>query len=313
MKKLKKNKILILTFILIIVFSVIIGIFISNKSTTIKEKVPEHLMVENGYYLNLYTDEKKGGTGIIEYKNSDNILYADVENIGNNRSFIIKLYLDYKEINFFVDEKEYSTYYFSLDSSKRKTIPIKLSNINTSINHKLTISLIEAPEKYTSDVEGPVTSSYGITLDYFLQCTDNEELKNDNTKYEEPLKTFKEGFNGFVINDDLSKSNETKYPSKLIKAKKNEKVKLAYRIGSGFNESEFLIVLDVGWKQVNIDNEPFKLIKREKDKPVYGELSFIAPSKPGKYEITAILIENPFKINKFEPINKSFRFTLEVS
>ena len=314
--KVKKINKIIIT-LLLIISSCFILYLVKNDTNNISSVIyqeAENLKIENGYYLDLYTNgnENIERNGLIEFDNNTT-LNAVVKNIGKERNFMIKLYLNYEEISFFIDDLEYKNYEFSIGESKSITIPLKLKNINPLTNSKLTVFLIASPEISASDINELPTDSYGIVLDYFLSVNNttenvielNQNSSNADIYFEEPFYTF-------VINNDFSESNEAKYPPNSLKVSQGETVELAYRIGADITTDKVLLCLNVGWKQTAIDNQPYKIINIQKDKACYGTFTIKAPNKPGKYEISSFLVENPNEWSEYVPLRKSLRFTLEV-
>lgn len=74
----------------------------TNNISSVIYQEAENLKIENGYYLDLYTNgnENIERNGLIEFDNNTT-LNAVVKNIGKERNFMIKLYLNYEEISFF--------------------------------------------------------------------------------------------------------------------------------------------------------------------------------------------------------------------
>lgn len=268
--------------------------------------------IKDGYYLDLYTEDTKDDdrNGIIKLDRQNKQLYVYAENYGKSREYILKLYLDYKEVEFGVNGTHFLKYEFSLGKDKNIEIPITINNIKD--NHKLTAVLIASPDKHASELEEVPTSSYGMAIDYYLDF--NNDIKNIelHQKIDEANYYFDDKFYGFIVNDDFSVSSEMKYPPKLIKVNSGERVKLATRIGEILNSDEVLLCLDVGGRQVNLDNGSYKRIDIREEKTTYCEISFQAPVEPGKYEVTGFIVKNPTGVSEFMPLDFSLRFTLEV-
>ena len=80
-----------------------------------------------------------------------------------------------------------------------------------------------------------------------------------------------------------------------------------------------LIILTVGFEQTNINEKIYEVVELNQSNSVFNDsFEFVAPSEPGKYEVIAYLVHDPFKTMQSTDLSNSTvghsqRFTLEVT
>lgn len=277
-----------------------------------------YLQMDNGYYFNVFTDDTKrinDEEGIIKMNSLNDYLYAEVENAGKNREFVLKVYIDYEEVAIKINGHSYNSFYFSLNDKSLEQISFLLpNNIDESKRHKLTVFLISGANINAGNLSENLTNSYSIVLDYLLlfECSDSFIDLDDEYTSIETLNN--KSYQGLLFNIDYSKGESNKLPPKEITIESGEKIKLAYRVG-GYEDTEcYAIILMINWNAVKIDNQFYKLVKTDKGKVGYGEFLLQIPLNEGKYEVTGWVIPNPFNENKLNlfPLDSSYRFTINV-
>lgn len=277
-----------------------------------------NMNIDNGYYLNVYTDinsKLNEENGTIEINSGKDLMYAEIENIGKKRQFALKVYLDYKEVGFYIDKEEYLTYIIDASDGYREIIPFTLNmDIDFKKNHKLTVILISGSDIHANIIDDAVTNNYSLALNFNLICNKNMPMIQDDNNRTTTIHLEENNFQGILLNTRGMLHNSNKLPDKEMVVNTSSKVRLDYRIGSYDNVQEYLILLCVGWESVLIDGNEYKIIELNKPGIAFGELSFIAPENSGEYEVTAWIIPNPFKYNTddFTPLDSSYRFTLKV-
>lgn len=308
----KKKKYILIICILTSVGCLIIFYFNSSKKT-------ESLVDGKGYYLDVYTRQSKNDVrnGTILLNNLSDELIIDVQNGVLDREVLIKLFCDYKEIEFKIDNNYVDNYEITLAGQEKRIIPISLKDNGLTIDklHKLTVSLIASPKKFEKDYNFK-SNKYGITLNYDL-ITDKVKNKSYNSMhYEKPTHVLKtDQYIELMINSDFKPSSILKVPNSSFEVEKGKNFKLAYRIGDFENVNKYLVLVTLNWEQVQIDNKPYKLLEIPSGTMGYGTFEFNAPDRPGLYEFNAYVIADPFgveNINRFMPIPTAFRFTLNV-
>ena len=94
-----------------------------------------------------------------------NIQFANLTEY--NSEYILKLFLDYEEIEYFIDDEIKSGYVFQAKSDESLIIPVKLnSSIDFNNSHILTVAVLTAPNKHAkkSDL---MSNSYGMEICLF--------------------------------------------------------------------------------------------------------------------------------------------------
>lgn len=257
----------------------------------------------------------------------DEPIILKFNNNGSDKNYILSIFYDYKQIPFKIkSEGDYNiNYIFELEDSKEIKLPLYLpDDLVMDDSHKLLVSFVMKPEIHAKDLDG-LSNWYGINLVYDIIYNNDEKNFNfyyekDELNYEEILNTIDLTYE-FNLNEDFEYSIlETEImpnPSKLIKVKKGNKFNLVYNISTIGNDTEnVLMLVNYNFNQTMIDgNYNYKLFKVPKDKTGVGTIELLAPDEVGLYEVTALLVYNPFeKINMENDytVDTNMRFTLEV-
>ena len=277
-----------------------------------------YLQIDNGYYFNVFTDDVKKineEEGIIKISSLNDPLYAEIENAGKYREFVLKVYVDYEEVTIKINGQSYNSFYFSLNDKSLKQISFFLPNdIDESKRHKLTVFLISGANINAGNLSENLTNSYSIALDYLLIFEDSDSFIDLDDEYTSIEMLNNKSYQGLLFNIDYSKGESNRLPPKEITIESGEELKLAYRVG-GYEDTEYYaIILMINWNAVEIDNQFYKLVKTDKGKVGYGEFFLQIPLNEGRYEVTGWVIPNPFNENKLNlfPLDSSYRFTINV-
>ena len=277
-----------------------------------------YLQIDNGYHFNVFTDDVKKineEEGIIKISSLNDPLYAEIENAGKYREFVLKVYVDYEEVTIKINGQSYNSFYFSLNDKSLKQISFFLPNdIDESKRHKLTVFLISGANINAGNLSENLTNSYSIALDYLLIFEDSDSFIDLDDEYTSIEMLNNKSYQGLLFNIDYSKGESNRLPPKEITIESGEELKLAYRVG-GYEDTEYYaIILMINWNAVEIDNQFYKLVKTDKGKVGYGEFFLQIPLNEGRYEVTGWVIPNPFNENKLNlfPLDSSYRFTINV-
>lgn len=329
---LRRKKLLIIVFLFIIVFSFFFFNYSTSHKKVIQEKkenfnvseLPaEDLELGSGYGLavnSLVIDQESQIKGEILMNTPQDLLNVHFKNRGNSGKYILKVFYDFKEANFSINNKNYeNSYIFDLESGKSIDISFSLDQKlkKDKYAHKLIVAVYAAPQKNAKSIKA-MTNSYGMTLPYEIHFKGekNTSVVNINNEYQIPLDQLNIQYQGLMINVDFSKSKEVLYPPYVIKAKRGENLKLAYYSGKYSKDvQDYLIISMVDWKHVKMNGKNYFLIKNNPNKLDYGTFSIRVPDTKGLYEYSALIIPNPTKnLDEltFSPLETAYRFTIEV-
>lgn len=272
----------------------------------------------NMLVLGLVNDMDVTENGVV-YLNaiSDNLNVQFANFTANDSEFILKLFLDYKEIGFYMNGELMNHYSFPTKAGESFVFPINIdSTIELNHSHILTIAVLTAPQKHakTSDL---MSHSYGIVLSYELAPkSGNREIVLSDT-FDEPLEYLKLNYQGLMLNFDFEKTENTgvKFPPKDYIVTSGEKIELAYRAGNYDDAEDLLIVVLVDWQQQSINGADYIYIRNSPGYISYGTLEFTAPLEVGEYEVTAFVVDQPFNLknpDSFHTHDTAYRFTLTV-
>lgn len=260
----------------------------------------------------------------------DESLNFTYKNQGKDRKVVMTVYYDYKQVPFKVNQDEEYTLQHQFDVKDGELIEGEFyldPTIDISgCSHKLMVSFISGYDIHQSDLESELENSYGLGVVY---DTTNTNVDDENTKCEmksieavSPARVFSNFYSEpLIINMDMQNKVQEKQrillPDALLQVKPNEEVKLMYNISNQDYESA-LLLLTVGFEQVDINSNKYEVVQLDQENSVVnGPLSFIAPKEPGKYEVIAYLVYDPWKTMKSTDLSNSsvglsYRFTLEV-
>ena len=262
------------------------------------------------------TDPTENGVVYLDAIDDDlNIQFANLTD--SNSEYILKLFLDYTEIEYMLDGEIRSEYVFTANAGKSLVFPISLLNdVPFDTSHILTIAILTAPNKhaYTTDL---MSNSYGMVLSYELANSARERQIKESAALEEPSKFLTLSYQGIMLNEDFTAEDNTsvKFPPKKMEVKPGELVNLAYRVGNYETSDDVVVVVLVDWKQQMINDKPYLHIANKTGYVGYGTLEFSAPSQAGEYEVTAFVVDDPYSLkdgDNFHTHDTSYRFTLIV-
>lgn len=277
----------------------------------------EHIVSENstGYYFDVYSSESKDDTrnGVIKLQSSDDALYFEIENSGQERQFSVQVYLDYQQIPFIVNETEYTTYLVDASSQTSKTYEFHLANsIDDKYNHSLLVILTAGSDVLTNKVDYEMTDQYSIALNHVLSFDKKLPLFSANYAYEKS-NVISEQSTGLLLNSDL-KSRSRAIPQRELRVKRNETFSLQYQVGGYTDCDEVAVVITIGLDQVQINDQDYLLCQTKGGSLVQGIATFTAPENAGEYELMGWVIKKPFNVdeNEYIPLDSAYRFTLVV-
>ncbi len=287
--------------------------YIDKKTASMNIALSHEL---TGTSLKVYNTVKDEHDGLILTENIDyplNILFSNFT--GVDGEFMLKVFYDYKEIDFKVANEFVSEYVFDLSSPSTIVMPLFLSDEIRldDYSHKLTVVVFAGTNQYACDYE-TVTNSYGQCLDYEIrrsQTPSNNYMAQDYLIDSNSISDI--NFSGFVINDDIDNAASVKKPPTGINATPGEKIDLNLLMGNVDDFSEYAAIVFMDWEAVDINGSSPLLLKTQGLSQQNFTLK--APETPGKYEICGILISNPFNNiprSSFYYTEYAYRFTLLV-
>lgn len=268
--------------------------------------------------LGLVNDTELTENGVVYLDSiSDNLNVQFANLTKNNSEYVLKLFLDYKEISFYINGELTDSHIFQIEAGKSSVFPINLdSSVELSSSHFLTIAVLTAPQKHAKD-SNLMSNSYGVVLSYELAPKNGDRIMLSNEICREPLEYLKLNYQGLMINSDFEQIDNAivQFPSNDYVAKPGESIELAYRAGNYDNAEDLLIIVLVDWQQQTISNAEYIYTRNSPGYISYGTLNFDAPLEAGQYEVTAFVVDQPFNLkdsDSFHTHDTAYRFTLTV-
>lgn len=272
----------------------------------------------NMLVLGLENDTAPTENGVVYLEAIDDNLNVQFANLtDSNSEYILKLFLDYTEIEYMLDGEIRSEYVFTADAGESLVFPITLStDMPFDTSHILTIAILTAPNEHANTLN-LMSHSYGMVLSYELANSALERQMIESATIEEPSKYLTLSYQGIILNEDFTTENNTsvKFPPQKMEVKSGEPVNLAYRVGNYEACDDVIVVVLVDWKQQMINDKPYLHIANKTGYVGYGTLEFAAPSQAGEYEVTAFVVADPYELkngDNFHTHDTSYRFTLIV-
>lgn len=306
--KFYKNKLFILYFCLLIALNITGCSFLENKPETI------YAENSNGYYFDVYSSTSKDTSrnGQIHLKSIDDKLFFEIANSSQERQFAVQVFLDYQQVPFVIDEKEYSTFFVDFDSEETGIYEFAISkDINKDYKHSLLVILTAGSDIITKDIDFDMTDMYSIALNHVLLYKEDALPIPIDKVYENTMISSTQS-SGLLLNSDIE-GYSRRIPDKELHVNKNQPFELQYQVGGYTNCDEIIIILTIGFEQSKM-NEKSYLLFNTAGELVQGTLLLTAPKEAGNYEVMAWAVKNPFDIekNEFLPLDSSIRFTLVV-
>lgn len=289
-----------------------------NDITNNDDFADEYRNYGNMLVLGLVNDTELTENGVVYLNTISDSLNIQFANLTDNDSeFILKLFLDYKEVRFSLNGELLSSYIFQTRAGESYIFPVNIdSAIELNNSHILTVAVLTAPQKHAkaSDL---MSNSYGVVLSYELAPkSGNREIILSAT-LDEPLEYLELNYQGLMLNSDFEKTENTivQFPSKNYVVAPGDKIELAYRAGNYDNAEDLLIVVLVDWQQQSINDTDYIYIRNAPGYISYGTFEFTVPYEAGEYEITAFVVDQPFNLKdseSFHTHDTAYRFTLTV-
>lgn len=257
-----------------------------------------------------------GVNGMIYLENLTDDLYISFANLTGNKNYILKLFLDYKENEFYINNELTDGYYFSADEGKSQIFKVRLNTENDmEMSHHLTAVIYTVPQVHFGDI-GESTNHAGLILNYEISAPDSERKVEEICAPGKPDEWYELEYQGLVIGTQFeTETDVVRIPPTEISAKAGETVKMSYRAGKYRDSESVLFVMLLDWKQTKINGSDFVYIENDPAKIGYGTIEFTAPNEPGSYEIEAFIVTDPFDImdpDKFHSSDQAYRMTLTV-
>lgn len=315
----RKLKIIILTSLVICAISLIIYFYLNPYNMSIKVKANF-----KGYGIMLYNPNKSDihNSFIVDMEKQKTFNYyvKFVNNSGYDNKFVLLVYLNYKQISFYLENANnlIDSYTFDLKNGDEKMIPIHfpINNLENSTN-SLIIPVLAGANKHTSELN-KTSDFYGIIGRYTLKISDKPDKNVLVPENADKSFNFNDNFTGILLNKDTQNAESIKLPKLKYNVKPNERVDFLLRAGGYKKSKNYLAWITVGWKQIPFNNaDNFWYFKVPNNYIARKNVSFIAPKKKGLYEVCCFLVPNPWNnmdvgINEDRNISTSFRFTLNV-
>lgn len=262
------------------------------------------------------TDLTENGVVYLEFISDNlNIQFANLTE--NNSEFILKLFLDYSETDFYINGELARDYTFQSQAGESIVLSVHLDSAAEFVNSRIfTVAVLTAPQKHakSSDL---MSNSYGVVLSYELAPKNGEREIIAPRICQDPLDYLELNYQGVMLNFDFKNVHDAlvRFPPTDHCVEPGEKVFLAYRAGNYENANDILFVVLVDWKQQSVNNSDFLYVKNKPGYISYGTIEFTAPLEPGEYEITAFVVDQPFSLkdsDTFHTHDTAYRFTLTV-
>lgn len=279
----------------------------------------EYIKQLGGAYIIMGVESRQpfsGVNGVINLKEITDPLYLSFTNLTGNKSFGLKIFLDYKETEFYVDGELYDSYIIKAENGESDIIKFGLNtDISFDESHRLTVAVFTAPNVHFGEF-GATDNHAGSIHNYEIAPLNGERAMQEPLEPQEPERLCDIQYEGLVVGTQFEKSPKVvQIPPQNIYAKPGEKVKLSYFAGSYPDRENVLFMLLLDWKQLEIGGGDYIYLTNDPDKIGYGSFEFTAPEEPGSYEIVGFIARDPFEIQGIDEnysLDQMYRMTLVV-
>lgn len=233
--------------------------------------------------------------------------------------FVLKIFVDYNECSFFVEDQEYTKYIFNSKQDDDFFIPFRFAenyweDLEYS-SHIVTIAIFPEPEKNISEYE---VSACRFCADFEIYNKNGEQKIIQKSNASNDDKFINVPYQGIMINQDFSLCDNTEvfFPKTEIFAHPGEEIELAFYAGNLENTDDAIIIVLMDWNQAPIDGQNFRHIKNKSGQITCGRFKLTAPKTPGSYDIISFICGSPYDLrssHNFSLNDASTRFTLTVT
>lgn len=306
----------IISYLLLSLFFFIMITGCSSSSST--QNNFEHIRpeYETAFYFDLFTAASKDSprNGIIELQNYDDDICFQVENAGKERQLAVQIFIDCKLMPIIIDGIEYETFTIDSGEALSEVYSFKLAEpLDTNTNHSMLAILIADTDTSTSQADFEVTDQYSIALDHILMFGEDLPMAQADYGYEEVGLVTEYQSTGLLLNTDIE-NNTRSVPERQITVHPGEEFSLQYQVGGYPDCEEVAVIITIGLKQAQINNQDYILCQVKDGELVHGVANLKAPLEAGEYEIMGWAVKDPFGTDKSEyiPLDAAYRFTLTV-
>ncbi len=250
----------------------------------------------NGVGLGLYSENGTIDKSHIFYLKPNERLKKFISisnNIPESRVYKILLFIDFKQEEFSIDGRPYSdNYTFEMDSNETLEIPFICKEFSPGF-HDCFFVIVKYPDKKFLDSDfRKQTDMNNLLFLRFKVSIENEIVP------EYKIKKFTPSPEKSIIDGIFISDQENVLKRWLVqKIKRNDMVQYYAHVGNKKRDNkQYALIVLLDWKQVAINQEGDKTLYFElKENEMITIPSLIkAPEKKGIYDLSAILIQNPY-------------------
>jgi hypothetical protein len=247
-------------------------------------------------------------------------------NASTDGEFLLKIFWDFEEIEFSIDNEEADNQYiFTSNYSETKnwkvSFPEELSKSSEDYLGSLTAIVFIEPNVHQKDAAIYDHKNYGLAIVQHVFSKESFDSFDPNHLFTKAsYQTFEEydtAFNDLnvtTLEDDLLSN-----PSSSLKVASGEMIKLNFLAGASIEEiNDYVLIAVLGNKQVSLNGQnrlPLHLAKDPlsgKITPQTGMVEFPAPDEPGNYEFIMYQFPLSSEMLGLSMVENSFRITIVV-
>lgn len=300
-----KNKYFITIFLLIALTLTIGEVYFNNTttnsnkgqftekiaSTANRDKMPN--ATTGGVSLGLYNIDGNIESSFV-FKSKKNESLRKFISVGNliskKRMYRLLLLTDYKQSKFKVANKEVSYYNFEMNPYETKEIPVEIFDLNKGF-HDILFVIVKYPDNKSLEDEFRKTTDMNHLLFMRFNVVVDDNKKPQYSFYNGQIDKGNKTLDGVFINKN-----------KLVRWLKEEVDKSSvvnYLINIGNNsypKRKYALIVLFDWKQTLINGkENVLFFELDKNSMVTISSKLNLPSNEGVYDLTPILIHNPYE------------------
>lgn len=264
-------------------------------------------MVSNGFY-DIMTNKIIDSGSLI--KSVNGMIQGKVtfqQNIPEKRNYLLVIMIDYKQHDFMVKHKKYSTYPFTLKGEDKISINVKITNIDADEHEFIYFIMSEPDIKKLSIDDGDEWNKLMITgYMYSWRLLISNSVKSIKTiEYDSSYSLI-----DFKINYGVQLTKSYKQAAAMPSCKSGEVVNLILSNTNNY-DTEYALIALLKWKQEVINGRSTLYVKIPAKSSIYYKIKIPSVEENTPYQIIAI--PKPFSadLNEVAPPACTLRTMIE--
>ena len=285
----KSKSIKLLTGIILLSILLVIIILVNTKSKNIQNKNVISYGISNSSNQIINTGDEIAKD--LLFKNGFNFSFN--QDLMEKRNYKILCFLDYKIVDFIIDDKNYTSYDFALSEKGNLKKNIKIAKEQDC--KELSIAIIRMPYFMVeeNDIARAIKTEDIISLRYNVESNNSSNQlidSNSNINFKTiPINQDNIAFPYIYITKNINELT-------LITTSKEDNQFFLMLSNKEKTKTDYAVIALLNWNQVNINDKMVNFISVPSKSIIYSNLSFPKIEKDSNYQI--LVFPKPYNISK---------------